>query len=111
MAKLDSGAKEDVVEVFGILLRRQVGARSPTVDFMVAKTDILFILLKGYEKPEVELNYGMVLRECLRYEPLAKIVVTSDAFFNLFDYIQLPKFDVASDAFSTFKELLTRHGE
>ncbi|MBA0694730.1 hypothetical protein Goari_005003 [Gossypium aridum] len=28
---------------------------------------------------------------------------------KFFDYIQLPKFDIAADAAATFKELLTRH--
>lgn len=45
----------------------------------------------------------MILRECIRYEPLAKIVLNSEEFFNLFTYVELSTFDVASDAFSTFK--------
>lgn len=109
LARLDFEAKKEVVQIFGILLRRQIGARFPTVDFFVAKNEILFILLKGYEQPEVALNCGMILRECLRYEPLAKIIINQEQFYDLFGYVELSTFDVASDAFSTFKELLTRH--
>jgi len=109
LAKLEFEAKKEVVQIFGILLRRQIGARSPTVDYFAAQKDILFILLKGYENQEVALNSGMILRECLRYEPLAKIVLNAEEFFDLFRYVELSTFDVASDAFSTFKELLTRH--
>lgn len=49
----------------------------------------------------------MILRECIRYEPLAKIVLNSEEFFNLFKYVELSTFDVASDAFSTFKVTCT----
>merc|ERR1719429_645506 len=50
-----------------------------------------------------------MLRECLKYESLAKIVLHSDHFMNFFKLIEAPNFDIASDAFATFKELLTRH--
>jgi len=111
LSKLDFEAKKEVVQIFGILLRRQIGARFPTVEFIQKdeNKNILFTLLEGYEQPEVALNCGMILRECLRYEPLAKIVINADKFFDLFGYVELSTFDVASDAFSTFKELLTRH--
>ncbi|KAH8040189.1 hypothetical protein HPB51_009737 [Rhipicephalus microplus] len=47
--------------------------------------------------------------ECARYEALAKIILYSDEFYNFFKYVEVSTFDIASDAFSTFKELLTRH--
>lgn len=109
LSKLDFEAKKDVVQIFGILLRRQIGARFPTVDFLHTKNEVLFVLLKGYEQQDVALNSGMILRECLRFEPLAKLMVNSEKFFDLFNYVELSTFDVASDAFSTFKELLSRH--
>ena len=51
----------------------------------------------------------MILRECLRHEPLTKILLHSDTFYNFFDYVEMSTFDVASDAFSTFKDVLTKH--
>ena len=48
-------------------------------------------------------------RECLVHEPLAKIVITSEQFQDFFTYIECPQFDIAADAFSTFRDLLTRH--
>ena len=44
-----------------------------------------------------------MLRECIRYEELAKIVLLSPKFYLFFDYVELSAFDIASDAFSTFK--------
>lgn len=109
LSKLDFEAKKEVVSIFGALLRRQIGARNPTVEYILSRSDNLFVLLRGYENPEVALNSGMILRECIRYEPLASKIINSPDFFKLFEYVELSTFDVASDAFSTFKELLTRH--
>lgn len=64
---------------------------------------------RSYEHQEIALNCGTMLRECARYEALAKIMLHSDEFFNFFRYVEVSTFDIASDAFSTFKELLTRH--
>lgn len=60
----------------------------------------------------------MILRECIRHEPLARAVLHSRNFSKFFDYVELNTFDIAIDAFATFKvclssaygqELLTRH--
>lgn len=56
-----------------------------------------------YESPEVALNCGMMLRECLRHEPLARTVLFSEEFFCFFRYVELSTFDIASDAFASFK--------
>lgn len=56
-----------------------------------------------YESAEVALNCGMMLRECLRHEPLAKIVLISEDFYCFFHYVELSTFDIASDAFASFK--------
>ncbi|XP_066915443.1 calcium-binding protein 39-like isoform X2 [Clytia hemisphaerica] len=103
LERLDFEARKDVVQIFGALLRRQIGARAPTVDFINNKNEVLFTLLKGYETPEIAVNAGMILRECIRYEPLAALIIKSPKFYNLFNYVELSTFDVASDAFSTFK--------
>ena len=50
-----------------------------------------------------------MLRECIRYEALTKILLNSEEFYDFFKYVEVSTFDIASDAFATFKELLTRH--
>ena len=44
-----------------------------------------------------------MLRECIRYEALTKILLYSDNFFDFFKYVEVSTFDIASDAFATFK--------
>ncbi|XP_070539155.1 calcium-binding protein 39-like isoform X1 [Ptychodera flava] len=109
LQKIGFEAKKDVAQIFKKVLRRQIGTRSPTVEYITAKKEILFILLKGYENQEIALNCGVILRECVLYEPLAKILLQSEEFYNLFKYVEMSTFDLASDAFATFKDLLTRH--
>lgn len=51
----------------------------------------------------------MIVRECVRHESLAKLIITSPQFWHFFIYVELSTFDVASDAFATFKDCLSKH--
>ncbi|KAE8627113.1 hypothetical protein XENTR_v10006878 [Xenopus tropicalis] len=106
---IDFEGKKDVSQIFNNILRRQIGTRSPTVEYISSHQHILFILLKGYESPQVALHCGIMLRECVRHEPLAKVIIYSEQFGDFFKYVEMSTFDIASDAFATFKDLLTRH--
>lgn len=68
--------------------------------------DLSFLIISftfRYEKQDIALNCGTMLRECIHYEALAKIILYSDEFYNFFRYVEVSTFDIASDAFSTFK--------
>lgn len=109
LSRIEFEGKKDVAQIFNNILRRQIGTRSPTVEYICTKPEILFTLMSGYEKHDIALNCGSMLRECARYEALAKIMLNSQEYYNFFKYVEVSTFDIASDAFSTFKELLTRH--
>lgn len=55
------------------------------------------------------LNTGMILREMLRHEALAKILLYSDRFYTFPDYIEKTTFGISCDAFANLKETLTKH--
>ena len=101
--------KKDAAQIFNNVLRRQIGTRTPTVEYICTTPDIIFTLCRGYEQQEIALTCGTMLRECIRYEALAKIILQSEHFYDFFKYVEVSTFDIASDAFATFKELLTRH--
>ena len=44
-----------------------------------------------------------MLRECMEREALAKILLESERFFRMFDFIVLDSFDISSDAHRTFR--------
>ncbi|KAI8770555.1 protein Mo25 [Biomphalaria glabrata] len=109
LARVDFEGRKDVVAIFNNLLRRQIGTRTPTEEYICLNHSVLIELVKGYENQEIALNCGMMLRECCRFESLAKILLNAPEFYKFFEYVEVSTFDIASDAFSTFKELLTKH--
>jgi calcium binding protein 39 len=44
-----------------------------------------------------------MLKECIRHEHLSKIILSAEQFYDFFSYVEVSTFDIASDAFSTFK--------
>ncbi|KAF9788429.1 Mo25-like protein [Thelephora terrestris] len=107
--RLEFESRKDVVQIFNNLLRRQIGSRSPTVEYLIAKPEILFATFAGYDNEDVALNTGMVLREMVRYEPLCRILLHSEQFYKFPHYIENTTFGVSCDAYANLKETLTRH--
>ncbi|KAK9765752.1 Hym1p [Basidiobolus ranarum] len=111
LPSLEFETRKDVANVFCVLLRRQISNRYPTVDYLSEKSHTLFAILHGFDNPEIALNCGTILRDCTKYPPLAKVLLDSPEFYRFFKYIQSDTFDISSDAFSAFKDILTRHKE
>ncbi|KAB5519391.1 hypothetical protein DKX38_023710 [Salix brachista] len=57
----------------------------------------------SYENTDMALHYGVMLRECIRHQTVARYVLESPNVKKLFDYIQLPYFHISADAAATFK--------
>uniref|UniRef100_A0A915J5J4 Uncharacterized protein n=1 Tax=Romanomermis culicivorax TaxID=13658 RepID=A0A915J5J4_ROMCU len=47
LVRLDFESKKDVALIFNNLLRRQIGTRSPTVEYLCTRPDVLLLLMKG----------------------------------------------------------------
>ncbi|XP_042417438.1 putative MO25-like protein At5g47540 [Zingiber officinale] len=109
LPKLNLEARKDATQVVANLQRQQVHSRLIASEYLEANKDLLDILISGYEDMDIALHYGAMLRECIRHQSVARYVLESEYMKKFFDYIQIPNFDIASDATITFKELLTRH--
>ncbi|KAF8717599.1 hypothetical protein AX14_012110 [Amanita brunnescens Koide BX004] len=109
IAQFEFEARKDVVQIFNNLLRRQIGSRSPTVEYLAARPDIVFATLAGYENEDIALNTGMIIKEMLRHEQLCKILLYSEQFYKFPHYIEQTTFGISCDAFANLKETLTRH--
>ncbi|PIN03253.1 Conserved protein Mo25 [Handroanthus impetiginosus] len=107
--KLNLESRKDATQVVANLQRQQVQSRLIACDYLEKNLDLMDILIAGYENADLGLHYGTMLRECIRHQTVARYVLESERMKKFFGYIQLPNFDVASDAAATFKELLTRH--
>eukprot|EP01156_Anaeramoeba_ignava_P007355 Anaeramoba_ignava/a351673_54.p1 GENE.a351673_54~~a351673_54.p1 ORF type:complete len:339 (-),score=110.48 a351673_54:20-1009(-) len=102
-------SRKDVVQIFNNILHRKNGEKYPTVDYLLSKPEIIDVLFRGYENPDIALNTGMMIRECIQNEKLTEVILKSKNFEKFFDYVQLSDFDSASDAFTTLQSLLTKH--
>ncbi|KAM0947750.1 putative armadillo-like helical protein [Dioscorea sansibarensis] len=102
-------ARKDLVHCWCILLSQKVGSSYCCVDYIENHVELLDFLIVCYNNKEIALNCGTMLRECIKYPSLAKYILESTSFELFFTYVELPNFDIASDALATFKDLLTRH--
>uniref|UniRef100_A0A6N2MF22 MO25-like protein n=1 Tax=Salix viminalis TaxID=40686 RepID=A0A6N2MF22_SALVM len=109
LPKLDLGARQNATHVIANLQRQRVGGRLIASEYLENNLDLMDILLPGYEDGDIALTYGAISRECIRHQIVARYVLGSEYMKKCFTYIQIPNFDIASDAQATFKELLTRH--
>ncbi|GAV59898.1 LOW QUALITY PROTEIN: Mo25 domain-containing protein, partial [Cephalotus follicularis] len=101
---------EDLVHCWCILLKQKVGSTYCCLQY-IENHFLLDFLVVCYDNKEIALNCGNMLRECIKFPTLTNYVLESASFELFFKFVELPNFDIASDAFSTFKDLLTKHGE
>lgn len=92
-----------LAHVFPMLQRSPLLEKYPFI-FVLLHVDLFcFFSFFRYESPNIALRCGIMLRECIRHEPLAKIILFSEQFRDFFKYVEMSTFDIASDAFATFK--------
>ncbi|KAF6145221.1 hypothetical protein GIB67_041416 [Kingdonia uniflora] len=101
--------RKDLVHCWCIFLRQMVGSSYCCVEYLENHSELLDFLVVCYDSKDIALNCGNMLRECIKFPSLAKYILDSTSFELFFKYVELPNFDVASDAFATFKDLLTKH--
>lgn len=101
-------ARKDLVHCWCILLRQREGSTYCCVQYIENHFELLDFLVVCYDNKEIALNCGNMLRECIKFPTLAKYILESTSFELFYKYVELPNFDVASDAFATFKVRLTK---
>lgn len=109
LGELDFESRKIVVQIFSTVMRIQIGTTYPGLVYIREHPRLLDVLFEGYSDPQVALNYGQMIRECLRHEEIAQDFLRSALFKELIIKLEVDEFDVASDAFLTFKDVLTRH--
>jgi len=99
-----------------------------------SRPQIIIALCNGYDKKESAMPCGGVLREALKFDAVAALILYDEpnpegmarnladvdttkpssgqgAFWKFFDWIVKSSFEVCTDAFNTFREILVRHKE
>ncbi|CAM9153154.1 unnamed protein product [Choristocarpus tenellus] len=100
-------ARKDVAQIFNNLVRKNIEG---FVHYVEEEPLMVKNMIGAYGNTDIALHGGAMLRECVRYEALARMTLYDETLWLFFDqYVHLPNFDVASDAFLTLRDLLTRN--
>jgi calcium binding protein 39 len=65
-------ARKNVAQIFNNLMRRDL---SQFADYVCEHKSLIDTLVRGYENPEIALNCGAILRECIRYENVTRLLL------------------------------------
>ncbi|KAH9793587.1 putative MO25-like protein [Citrus sinensis] len=103
LPKLAMGPRRDATHVVANLQRQRVDTKLIACTYLEANFDIMDTLILGYEDGDVALTYGAIARECIRHQSVARYVLESEHMKKFFSFLQIPNFDIASDAQATFK--------
>lgn len=107
ISKFEFESRKDIGHIITCLFRHR---REDVVAFILENPIVLETLTASYENQDIALTCGAVLRELLRSEDICRYMLFTPAILdNFLSFVQLPIFDVASDAFSTFKTMMTKH--
>ncbi|KAK4187591.1 Mo25-like protein [Podospora australis] len=140
--RLPFESRKDTQVIFSYVFRFRppTGPQKPeplALAWVVEKRpQVLVELCRAYDHKESATPAGTVLREVLKHETAAAIILYDDGdlpgssarqgvagidqerkqsgngvFWSFFDWIDKSSFEVAADAFTTFRELLTKHKE
>ena len=116
-------SRKDTQSIFSYVLRfkPQNGANldPPALSYVVhSRPETIINLCRGYEHKESAMPCGVVLREALRNESIATIILYDDSpaqtslsdsqqpsgvLWNFFSWIDGGAFEVSTDAFTTFR--------
>ncbi|KAL0434508.1 UNVERIFIED_CONTAM: Calcium-binding protein 39 [Sesamum latifolium] len=92
-----------LVQCWSLLLKQKVDSVFCCAQYMENHLELLDFLLACYDNKEIAVHCGNMLRECIKVPTLAKYIIDSPSFELFFKFVELPNFDVSSDAFATFK--------
>ncbi|KAG9245112.1 conidiophore development protein-like protein hymA [Calycina marina] len=138
--RLPFESRKDAQVIFSYVLRFKPPNASPKSDPIAlshvinSRPQVLVELCNGYEHKESATAAGTVLREVLKHDSAAALILYDDpnkspenaarglngiqvdvrqsgkgVFWNFFSWIDQGSFEVGADAFTTFRELLTKH--
>lgn len=127
--KLPFESRKDAQVIFSTAFRyKPAGATDPQVLHHVIqyRPEIIIALCKGYDRRESAMPCGGVLREALKYDSIAALLLYDEpmpdgktrdlasvnpdlpssgegVFWNFFNWIDKGAFEVSADAFNTFR--------
>ncbi|CAG7986939.1 unnamed protein product [Penicillium olsonii] len=131
-------ARKDTQTIFSHILRFRPVSYSndkdpPVISWLVHnRPEVIVELCRGYMQSQSAMPCGVILREALKSDVVTAIVLYDQSregepairlsevvpnhpqsgdgvFWQFFDWIDKSNFEVSADAFTTFREIVTRH--
>ncbi|KAJ5390228.1 uncharacterized protein N7496_001296 [Penicillium cataractarum] len=131
-------ARKDTQTIFSHVLRFRPASYAtdkdpPVISYIVHnRPEILVELCRGYMQSQSAMPCGVILREALKFDVVTAVILYDQShegepavrlselkpnlqqngegvFWNFFEWIDKSNFEVSADAFTTFREILTRH--
>ena len=121
-------ARKDTQTIFSYVLRWRPESNDdqqpPSIPYIVhSRPEIILELCKGYNSPKGAMPCGVVLREALKHQDIALIILFDEPeqkfrkkdikvndkasgngiFWQLFTWIDKGTFEISTDAFTTFR--------
>jgi calcium binding protein 39 len=98
--------RRQFTHVFTACVALQIRCVVPGPAFLSSRPDCLDRIMALYERPELVVYAGEMLRICTKHEPLARMIHAPEHLDRLFSHFNAPHFDLAADSFATFRELI-----
>lgn len=103
-------ARKEVTQILNNLIKLKMNNNYTTVEYILSDKSIISNLIEMCGNEQFCTLSGSMLRECIKHEKIAEHVLYSESnFCKIFEYVDHTNFEIASDAFLTLKDLLSRH--
>ncbi|KAL6841792.1 hypothetical protein ACP4OV_028304 [Aristida adscensionis] len=105
--------RKDLVHCWSVLLRQKVDESYCCVQYIENHFDLLDFLVVCLQElgscTELWEHVARMHKISYTRKCSFRYILESSSFELFFQYVELPNFDIASDALNTFKDLLTKH--
>lgn len=106
MLQLPVEERKQFTNIFTGSITHKNANEYPIVKWILKNRDVLNTLIGFYEYPELAISAGEMLRLCAKHSEIANEILTKEKIVKLFSFFTVPHFDVSSDSFATFRELI-----
>uniref|UniRef100_A0A0K0EI66 Mo25-like protein n=1 Tax=Strongyloides stercoralis TaxID=6248 RepID=A0A0K0EI66_STRER len=107
MPKMALECRRCSAEIIINLLQRKANGIFPMTEFLATKPQLLSSLIGGLASTDTAFICGNILRECLVFEKLTRVILFSNDFLKLFNMITMESFEIVSNCLSLIKNILT----
>jgi calcium binding protein 39 len=98
--------RRQFTHIFTACMALQVGSAFPGLGCVSSHPDCVDRIMRLCDRPELSVYAGEMLRVCTKHEPLARMLHAPERLDRLLTHCAAPCFDVATDSFATFRELI-----